>query len=163
MFLDGLKRFGRLIGVAAGDEEAALHSELAAKAVLTRRDFGVAASALASGLAFSFAPKPFSERAVVWAPSFVHLHTGEFSEGGEVSYSGYAPVPIDDWEIRDDGVATNRQPIVFPMCHGDMATLTHASIVDGSGRELWAGKLDAAIRVQACVSPLFAAGTLRIS
>jgi hypothetical protein len=51
-----LDRFARLLGLPPEDAEDALHSDRAARAVLTRRSFFAAAGAMAAGTAFSFAP-----------------------------------------------------------------------------------------------------------
>lgn len=54
-----LSRFAKLLGLPHHQAEDALHSERAARAVLTRRSFFAAGGAMAASLAFSFpVPKP---------------------------------------------------------------------------------------------------------
>ena len=49
-----LSRFAKLLGLPTHQAEDALHSERAARAVLSRRSFFAAGGALAAGTAFSF-------------------------------------------------------------------------------------------------------------
>lgn len=56
-----LAALARMLGIKPGQAEDALHSERAARAVLSRRDLFAAGGALAAGSVFSFAP--------VWQPN----------------------------------------------------------------------------------------------
>lgn len=53
-----LVALARMLGIKPHQAEDALHSEHAARAVLSRRDLFAAGGAMAAGSAFSFAPPP---------------------------------------------------------------------------------------------------------
>lgn len=63
--MTSLSRFARLLGLPAHQAEDALHSERAARAVLTRRSFFAASGAMAAGSCFSFG-REAARVALVW-------------------------------------------------------------------------------------------------
>ena len=72
--MTSLSRFARLLGLPAHQAEDALHSERAARAVLSRRSFFAASGAMAAGTGFAFGA-PASSRLtwpldVSWEPAF---------------------------------------------------------------------------------------------
>ncbi len=56
--MSALARFAKLLGLPSHQAEDAMHSERAARAVLSRRSFFAASGALAAASAFSFAATP---------------------------------------------------------------------------------------------------------
>lgn len=57
--MKALQRFATMLGIGEHQAEDALHSERAARAVLSRRNLFAAGAAMAAGSAFSFAkPEP---------------------------------------------------------------------------------------------------------
>ena len=51
-----IRTLAKMLGLSTEHTEASMHSERAARAVLTRRNLFAAGAALAAGSAFSFAP-----------------------------------------------------------------------------------------------------------
>src|SRR5690348_3548128 len=109
MFLDGLRRFAHLVGIAPDYAEDALHSERGAKLVLSRRVFiggamvATAAIALPVSRVFAFprklTPPPRLDEL------YLSLHTAEPGAfaANEASYAGYARIAmargVEHWSI----------------------------------------------------------------
>jgi hypothetical protein len=108
------------------------------------------------------------------AAFYLALHTAPPGEGGtqssaEAVYHGYARValPRDGSGFAIAGPqAVNAGLISFPRCTGGGLTATHWSLgrqASGPGQILYHGPLSASLRVQAELTPQFAAGRLTIT
>lgn len=70
-----IKTLAKMLGLSTEHAEASLHSERAARAVLTRRNLFAAGGALAAGSVFSFAaPDPFRH---TWDWATIQIKVGE--------------------------------------------------------------------------------------
>jgi hypothetical protein len=72
-----IAQLAKMLGLSRDHAEASMHSERAARAVLTRRNLFAAGGALASGAAFSFAA---AEPAGFWVQNIAILSFGEWTD-----------------------------------------------------------------------------------
>ena len=107
--MTSLSRFARLLGLPAHQAEDALHSERAARAVLSRRSFFAAGGALAAGSAFSFGPVATTARAgsIVEVAMYPLMAAGftcaSFSYESTFSFNAHGPIQLGDRvAARDD-------------------------------------------------------------
>lgn len=101
-----IQTLAKMLGLSRDDAEASMHSERAARAVLTRRNLFAAGAAMAAGSAFSFgAPvDPMRAALVAWNAACDHV-AGEIEYWAEVELNGMvSPGPIGTvlrtWEGR---------------------------------------------------------------
>jgi len=88
------------------------------------------------------------------------------TEGTEVTYSGYArqAITFSAPAASGSGLATQNSALIsFPESPTSAGTVTYVAVFDGlSGGNMWLyGQLDTALNIQAGVSPVFRAGSVK--
>lgn len=109
---------------------------------------------------------------------YISLHTADPGETGtqatsEISYTGYSRISVArsgvGWNVSLDsgvGTATNAAVVQFGECTGGTGTVTHFAIglqSSGAGAVLYSGALDSSRTISTGVTPLFNAGTLKVT